>query len=175
MMCDGFGTCIPVPTGTDKWDDCRGLQYCMDGACTGCVDDEGCADGEYCKEGNCTIGCDGDDDCMVFAEDCQDSNCVEHECVQVAARNRESCGGGHCLDGTCLECLEDDHCPAGHFCFPKYYYCLEGCGNDLQCADQADACNTASCVGFECSKLPANEGADCPGGICVAGTCVTNS
>lgn len=181
MKCTYDGECVPVPNNLDPFDHCRGLQYCQDGVCTGCIDDDSCGEGEICNFGHCVEGCTVDAQCAMFANDCNDSICYENQCILVPAHEGGACVAvspvyfeGYCQAGVCRECLEDAHCPANTYCNREYLNCRPGCRNDEQCIDQAGPCSTAVCSDGSCLKQATNEGADCPGGTCVNGTCSDN-
>lgn len=181
MKCDWDGNCIPVPTGFDPWDDCDGLQYCKEGACVGCRDDSACAEGEYCRDGDCFAGCSTDDQCASFADACNTAACIENQCLPAPILDIPTEPGipctdpyygysGYCRDGACWPCLINEHCPAGQYCSSNNI-CNAGCRSDDECLDLADECNAGACIDGQCQAIAANDGADCPGGICQQGGC----
>ena len=101
------------------------------------------------------------------------------------------CGSDeHCLDATCEQlsgCLVDG-CVGFNYCDPQDGECKQGCADDDQCSDTANAtgvCRDHECV-FECNpgarlcgtgcvSCPTGEGIEltsCDGGECVIHSCL---
>ena len=96
----------------------------------------------------------------------------------------ECLGADRCLDGECVQCIEDVDCPDGSVCGAGNL-CVE-CNNDEQCADDLvcnDVGSCVECLGDEncpdgvcdeeanaCEECIADE--DCAEGVCEANACV---
>ena len=100
------------------------------------------------------------------------------QCIPACAAPTPRCNA----NGQCVPCLEDAHCPAGHYChvFGDTTVCLPGCSGDARC-DSGQKCCAGACTdtakdphhcgacGTRCAP-PHADGA-CAGGQCAVGAC----
>jgi hypothetical protein len=140
------------------------------GRCAPCVPSaDTCPVGQYCSGTTCVAGCRNDE-----------------ACGGAAGGDAGVDGGGlpparHCNVPTrsCVECVVDDHCPAGLLCVGNV--CVSGCTEARPCPGLLQCCtgacidtvsNVASCgaCGVRCS-VP-NATAACQNGMCAVGTCI---
>ncbi|MFO0624665.1 MAG: fibrinogen-like YCDxxxxGGGW domain-containing protein [Polyangiales bacterium] len=127
-----------VPMGCRADNDCAGqamTPVCdtASGRCVGCVTTrDTCAVGFYCDAmtRTCAAGCDTDSDCAP-AGPTPDGG--------VAARN------GRCDVNarSCVECVVDEHCPAGTLCIGNL--CAAGC-NSMRACPAGQVCCGGGCV-----------------------------
>lgn len=70
----------------------------------------------------------------------------------------------HCVDGTCVECEKDEHCPPGHKCVDGT--CFKKCSSDEDCGPGQ------ICKDGVCRKVPCSTDEECgPGRVCRDGVC----
>lgn len=177
----------------------EGFQCCGD-ACQQCCSDRDCAVSEYCSEsGQCISGCNEDSDCAALTTGCIHGACQNNSCVAIDSCETGSCCGSVCLDcqSQSTFCLASNCDPALSECVPT------AVNEQVLCHDPADKCDNHRCFAGLCLNLdpiicpplttdgcasttcdsdtgncmPAPpftpDGAECPGGTCVAGSCCT--
>jgi hypothetical protein len=90
--------------------------------CSSCEADCGVCEDPNCGDGNCdaTESCSScEADCGVCSEEyCGDEECNNDETCETCERDC-SCTIGpflHCLEGSCVECLDDENCGEGYYC-----------------------------------------------------------
>ena len=71
--------------------DLCGDQFCVEGACVNCRDDNDCEFGFICENGDCIPGCRGDDDCQPWEE------CINGECQDRCPDAKEVWNGEECI------------------------------------------------------------------------------
>jgi hypothetical protein len=103
--------------------------FCTGSRCVACRsffngEQMGCEFGEKCDRSFCRQACrGGNDDCAhdLFCDvDLQRYTCVECSEKKGCENDR---GRDHCLDGQCVECLYNGHCPRDEACW--YGTCFE--------------------------------------------------
>ena len=134
------------------------------GRCVPCTDAEDrCPTGQYCVPmmQSCQPGCRDDNACVTAAGD---GGVTRRRC-DLSSRQ-------------CVECVIDDHCPAGNLCVGNL--CVAGCSGTRACPTGQTCCmggcvdtqsNTASCgaCGARCAVL--NATAVCMNGQCGYSAC----
>jgi len=156
-QCDGDGSCAPAEEGT------------CDPTC-----------GSYCEAGGgnelgcdalyeCLVGCEGDEECQERCEQRGSETGVRHleamlgcfaeHCADEQGDAWQECVYGHCDAeiGVCFAggCLQDEDCPAGHFCDGQRHACVsedELCtpDNPTGICRGPQICREGECVDFEC-------------------------
>ncbi|MFO0625527.1 MAG: hypothetical protein U0325_07895 [Polyangiales bacterium] len=161
---------LDAPGGCGRDEDCAGdpagaVCNVSTRRCVACLPTrDGCPAGQYCgRENVCLAGC----------------------------RDDAACGGAGGVDGgagragrcepvsrTCVECVVDDHCPAGTLCVGNV--CAAGCTDTRGCPGAQQCCNgacsdpassIAHCGG--CGRVCAvpNAMPACQNGMCTVGAC----
>ena len=115
----GFGAaaCGPDYPNCENDEHCAEKgEYCFNGKCSECRQDNHCAEGHRCAGGACEKipgWCKSESDC-IGKEKCRDNQCGP-ECL-----DDSECGENEvCKDGSCqlkAECVVDADCPAGKEC-----------------------------------------------------------
>ena len=105
--------CGPRYPNCEKDNHCKEGEYCVNGLCRECRDNQDCPENMKCARGACR-GLDYCDDARECAEGqvCRDSRCSP--CIDTS----ECPSGKVCLNGLCKkpECITDEQCPAGLYC-----------------------------------------------------------
>ena len=135
----GGGDCAPCPTGKK----CKRPDDCKSGICR----TSSTSATLRCRE------CTRDEDCTA---DFTKPFCVNDRCVECrTSTDCQNTGRPHCLtgasptlDGACVVCLNDSHCPAGELCNPLTNRC--------------DPCARTRGVGIESCAI-CQQDSDCPG------------
>lgn len=180
--------------------DCPYGEVCIEGLCgspeNGCTSDFDCPSG-ICINGVCEDECASDADCPPGEE------CVNGACVGGSPCTSDfDCPGGVCVEGVCEAgegCSGDFDCPAGQVCVngacedgggeDDNIYCPDGdCPSGMECIDgvciaeagvpecsEDSECPGGICVGGSCVGTPAEctDDSECPGGVCLGGVCST--
>ncbi|MDO9017600.1 MAG: hypothetical protein Q7V43_11865 [Myxococcales bacterium] len=142
------------------------------GRCVPCVPGaDTCPVGQYCSGNTCVAGCRNDEACAPAGGG--DGGVADGGAGLPRA--------GRCNVPTraCVECVVDEHCPAGLLCVGNV--CVSGCTEARPCPGLLQCCtgacidtvsNVASCgaCGVRCSVPNAN--AACQNGMCAVGTCI---
>ncbi len=142
------GTCVYEPITCDDEDACT-TDTCVDGACifdpVVCDDGIYCNGAEECVDGGCESGippCDGP--CCEALDRCEECPCTsDEECDDGNACNGlETCEERTCVDGTPLDCSDDDPCTEDS-CDP-----ISGCANvAIECPDDEQ------CIDGDCQRI----------------------
>jgi hypothetical protein len=169
--CESDDACAPREFCTEEGlciSGCRDLEgggstcpegdFCLEGQCANCRDDEMCGDNEICVGNLCQFGCRADDQCR------RGSICVNDACVG-GCRDDDGCGVNTiCEADRCVRgCRDDAGCSAGSIC--EEGVCERGCRDDATCA-AGTICEEGAC------ERGCRVDATCPvGNICEEGAC----
>ncbi|MEZ4410380.1 MAG: fibrinogen-like YCDxxxxGGGW domain-containing protein [Polyangiales bacterium] len=158
-----------APTGCTSSADCAGdpggpACDASTGRCVACTAaDDRCPAGQYCVAATnaCAAGCRDDAACNASTAD-------------------GGAGSRRCDTAThaCVDCLTDDHCPAGMLCVGNT--CVTGCNATRPCPGTQSCCggacvdaqtNTAHCGACGSACTITNGTAACVAGACSVGAC----
>ena len=155
-------------------------------ACTGDGDCTGNPKGAFCDKdsGNCVAclptndTCGNDTYCDPATFTCSTGCKTDAECVG------DPGGAVHCSPAShqCVNCLADEHCPAGQLCLASANLCIPGCSPTHGCPTNFTCCES-SCYDLSndpnhcgtCDKAcaaPPNGTAQCVGSMCAIKQCL---
>lgn len=142
--CDSSGVCVFTPDDTNSCDDddvCTGIETCVAGNCVS-VDPMECDDENPCTDDSCdpATGC-------VFAPD-DTNSCADDD----ACDGSESCEDGTCVDGTRLDCDDENLCTD------------DSCDSTAGCVFTADDTNTCADDDF-CDGIETCNDGECEDGV----------